>query len=157
MCHLSHSYHSGACLYFTFAFTPSGRREPLEEYDVVKRRSSRRSSTPGATLSHHHAVGTEHAPGSSRTSPRPASRWCAALLDGVDPGRNLNPGKIVASPAGALASADAAREHRPVNLDGPSLRIVAESADSERAAPRPAPEPHPAPEPAPERRPAPRP
>ena len=36
MCHLSHSYHSGACLYFTFAITPSGRREPLEEYDVVK-------------------------------------------------------------------------------------------------------------------------
>ena len=36
MCHLSHSYHSGACLYFTFAMAPSGRREPLEEYDVVK-------------------------------------------------------------------------------------------------------------------------
>ena len=24
MCHLSHSYHSGACLYFTFAFLPPG-------------------------------------------------------------------------------------------------------------------------------------
>ena len=29
MCHLSHSYHSGACLYFTFAITPSGRRDGL--------------------------------------------------------------------------------------------------------------------------------
>ena len=28
MCHLSHSYHSGACLYFTFAFVPvPGRAE----------------------------------------------------------------------------------------------------------------------------------
>ena len=26
MCHLSHSYHAGACLYFTFAITPSGRQ-----------------------------------------------------------------------------------------------------------------------------------
>ena len=36
MCHLSHSYHAGACLYFTFAIKPSGLREPLDEYDVVK-------------------------------------------------------------------------------------------------------------------------
>ena len=27
MCHLSHSYHSGACLYFTFAFKPSAARD----------------------------------------------------------------------------------------------------------------------------------
>ena len=36
MSHLSHSYHAGACLYFTFAITPSGRRDGLEEYGVVK-------------------------------------------------------------------------------------------------------------------------
>jgi alkyldihydroxyacetonephosphate synthase len=39
MCHLSHSYHSGACLYFTFAFkpsvAPSESRSSLEQYDVV--------------------------------------------------------------------------------------------------------------------------
>ena len=28
MCHLSHSYHSGACLYFTFAFEPAGGDDP---------------------------------------------------------------------------------------------------------------------------------
>jgi hypothetical protein len=48
-----------------------------------------------------------------------------------------------------------------VNLDGPSLRIVAESADSDRALPLPVPsppaEPHPDAEPVPERKPAPRP
>ena len=35
MCHLSHSYHSGACLYFTFAFRHDGV-DPLAQYDKVK-------------------------------------------------------------------------------------------------------------------------
>src|SRR5699024_6218274 len=35
MCHLSHSYHSGACLYFTFAFAHDGR-DPLRQYTAVK-------------------------------------------------------------------------------------------------------------------------
>ena len=61
MCHLSHSYHAGACLYFTFAFTPSGRRDGLEEYGVVKSAIQQAFVDNGGTLSHHHAVGTEHA------------------------------------------------------------------------------------------------
>ena len=35
------------------------------------------------------------ASGSSRTSPRPGAAMLRALFDGVDPGHNLNPGKIV--------------------------------------------------------------
>ena len=35
MCHLSHSYHSGACLYFTFAFRHDGV-DPLAQYDQLK-------------------------------------------------------------------------------------------------------------------------
>ena len=58
---LSHSYHAGACLYFTFALKPSGRREPLDEYDAVKSAIQQTFVDSGATLSHHHAVGTEHA------------------------------------------------------------------------------------------------
>ncbi|MDX2968600.1 FAD-linked oxidase C-terminal domain-containing protein [Kribbella solani] len=34
-CHLSHSYHSGSCLYFTFAFKQS-EGDPIARYDVVK-------------------------------------------------------------------------------------------------------------------------
>ena len=37
MCHLSHSYHAGACLYFTFALNPPSERDPLAQYGVVKR------------------------------------------------------------------------------------------------------------------------
>ena len=97
MCHLSHSYHSGACLYFTFGFKPSGAREPLEEYDVVKSAIQQTFVDSGATLSHHHAVGTEHAPWLEQDISAPGVAMLRALFDGMDPGANLNPGKIVSS------------------------------------------------------------
>jgi alkyldihydroxyacetonephosphate synthase len=161
MCHLSHSYHSGACLYFTFALTPSGRREPLEEYGVVKVAIQQAFIDSGATLSHHHAVGVEHARWLEQDISGPGVAMLRGLFDSVDPGGNLNPGKIVGTLPDALESADAARDHGAVNLEGPSLRIVAESAASDRAlslpAPAPLAEPDPDAEPAPERKPAPRP
>jgi alkyldihydroxyacetonephosphate synthase len=95
MCHLSHSYHAGACLYFTFAFKPSGRRDVLEEYDVVKDAIQQTFVDSGATLSHHHAVGTEHAKWLDEDISGPGVAMLRSLFDGVDPGANLNPGKIV--------------------------------------------------------------
>jgi alkyldihydroxyacetonephosphate synthase len=95
MCHLSHSYHAGACLYFTFAITPSGRRDGLEEYGVVKSAIQQAFVDNGATLSHHHAVGTEHAEWLEQDISAPGVRMLRALFDGTDPGANLNPGKIV--------------------------------------------------------------
>jgi len=95
MCHLSHSYHAGACLYFTFAITPSGERDSLEEYDVVKSAIQQAFVDSGATLSHHHAVGTEHARWLEQDISGPGVRMVEALLHGTDPGANLNPGKIV--------------------------------------------------------------
>jgi alkyldihydroxyacetonephosphate synthase len=97
MCHLSHSYHAGACLYFTFAFKPSGQRDVLEEYDVVKSAIQQKFVDSGATLSHHHAVGTEHAQWLEQDISGPGVAMLRALFDGVDPGANLNPGKIVSS------------------------------------------------------------
>ena len=88
----------------------SGRRaerDGLDEYDARQvARSSRRSSTTAATLSHHHAVGTEHArvARAGHLGAR-ASRCSRALFDGIDPGANLNPGKIV-GPAARPVAAD---------------------------------------------------
>jgi alkyldihydroxyacetonephosphate synthase len=95
MCHLSHSYHAGACLYFTFAFNPSGTREAIDEYDVVKTAIQQAFVDSGATLSHHHAVGTEHAQWLEEDISPAGVAMVRALFDGVDPGANLNPGKIV--------------------------------------------------------------
>jgi alkyldihydroxyacetonephosphate synthase len=95
MCHLSHSYHAGACLYFTFAFPPSGTRDELEEYGVVKAAVQQAFVDNGGTLSHHHAVGTEHAEWLEQDLSVPGVGMIKALFDGTDPGANLNPGKIV--------------------------------------------------------------
>jgi alkyldihydroxyacetonephosphate synthase len=103
MCHLSHSYHAGACLYFTFALNPPPGSDALAAYGVVKRAIQQSFVDSGATLSHHHAVGTEHAQWLEEDISTPGVAMLRALFDGTDPGANLNPGKIV-SPAGETVS-----------------------------------------------------
>jgi alkyldihydroxyacetonephosphate synthase len=95
MCHLSHSYHAGACLYFTFGINPAPDRDGLEQYDRVKTAMQQAFVDSGATLSHHHAVGTEHAQWLEEDISAPGVAMLRALFEGVDPGANLNPGKIV--------------------------------------------------------------
>jgi alkyldihydroxyacetonephosphate synthase len=107
MCHLSHSYHAGACLYFTFAFKPSPVADGIEQYERVKFAIQQTFVDCGATLSHHHAVGTEHARWLEEDISAPGVAMLRALFDGVDPGANLNPGKIVGSGEGRPASRSA--------------------------------------------------
>lgn len=95
MCHLSHSYHAGACLYFTFGFKPTDGGDMLAEYGVVKSAIQQAFVDNGATLSHHHAVGTEHSRWLEQDVSAPGVEMIRALFEGTDPGRNLNPGKIV--------------------------------------------------------------
>ncbi|WP_354701986.1 FAD-binding oxidoreductase [Paraconexibacter sp. AEG42_29] len=95
MCHLSHSYHAGACLYFTFAFEPAPGTDMIEQYDVVKKAIQQAFVDNGGTLSHHHAVGTEHSEWLEQDISAPGVVLLKALLHGTDPGANLNPGKIV--------------------------------------------------------------
>lgn len=95
MCHLSHSYHSGACLYFTFAFKESPGEDGLAQYDLVKQSIQQAFIDNGATLSHHHAVGVEHSAWLEADISAPGVAMLRALFDGVDPNRNLNPGKII--------------------------------------------------------------
>jgi alkyldihydroxyacetonephosphate synthase len=95
MCHLSHSYHAGACLYFTFAFEVTPGADMIVEYDVVKSAVQQAFVDHGATLSHHHAVGTEHAQWLEQDISAPGVVMLKALFEGTDPGGHLNPGKIV--------------------------------------------------------------
>jgi alkyldihydroxyacetonephosphate synthase len=95
MCHLSHSYHSGACLYFTFAFRHDGV-DPIAQYDVVKSAIQQSFVDSGATLSHHHAVGTEHSQWLEQDISAPGVHMLEGLFSAIDPGGNFNPGKIIA-------------------------------------------------------------
>lgn len=93
MSHLSHSYHSGACLYFTFAFVFGD--DPLGEYDKVKRAIQQAFVDAGGTISHHHGVGLEHAPWLEEDISTQGVAVMSGLFDAVDPGGNFNPRKIV--------------------------------------------------------------
>lgn len=95
MCHLSHSYHTGACLYFTFAYVSNPDTDPIEQYDTVKRAIQQSFVDNGGTLSHHHAVGVEHAPWMEQDISAPGVTMMRGLFAGVDPQENLNPGKIL--------------------------------------------------------------
>jgi alkyldihydroxyacetonephosphate synthase len=97
MCHLSHSYHSGACLYFTFAFQPGVEdfQEQLDKYWEVKRAIQQSFIDHGGTLSHHHGVGTDHAPWLEDDISPAGVDVMEGLFRAVDPGNNLNPGTLL--------------------------------------------------------------
>ena len=95
MCHLSHSYHSGACLYFTFAFKHDGV-DPLGQYEQLKNAIQQAFVDSAGTLSHHHAVGTEHAAWLEQDISAAGVHMIDGLFTAMDPGRNFNPGKIIA-------------------------------------------------------------
>ena len=92
--HMSHSYHSGACLYFTFAFPYSSHEQALEQYFTAKNAVQQSFVDLGSTVSHHHAVGTEHQPWITEDIGEVGVRMVKGLFADNDPGRNLNPGKV---------------------------------------------------------------
>jgi alkyldihydroxyacetonephosphate synthase len=95
MSHLSHSYHSGACLYFTFAFVMGD--DPEGEYDVVKSAIQQAFIDLGGVPSHHHGIGVEHAAWLPDVLSEQGIEVLEGLFSATDPGRNLNPAKITAS------------------------------------------------------------
>jgi alkyldihydroxyacetonephosphate synthase len=94
MCHLSHSYHSGACQYFTFAINDASEHN-METYDRVKRAIQQSFMENGGTISHHHGVGEEHSPWLYQDISPAGVFIQRKLFEGVDPGQNFNPGKII--------------------------------------------------------------
>ena len=93
MCHLSHSYHAGACLYFTFAFKAG--EDADREYATVKTAIQQAFVDHGGTLSHHHGVGMEHAPWMEQVVSEEGVSIMRSLFSATDPGNHLNPGKII--------------------------------------------------------------
>ena len=59
LAHLSHAYPDGCSIYFTFVATRAG--EPLSRYDALIDSALGAALAEGATLSHHHGVGSSKA------------------------------------------------------------------------------------------------
>jgi alkyldihydroxyacetonephosphate synthase len=93
-CHISHTYKTGACLYFTFAARQPDGRE-LEHYYEYKRLITDTILRLGGTLSHHHAVGIEHRPWIQQELSPAGLQALHALKSSLDPKRILNPGKLL--------------------------------------------------------------
>jgi len=93
-CHISHSYHSGASLYFTFAFIGGEPRGVLQRYLRVKKAAEDAFLASGATLSHHHAVGYEHLPWLEQDISAAGMAGLRGLKQGLDKDDVMNPGKL---------------------------------------------------------------
>jgi alkyldihydroxyacetonephosphate synthase len=109
MSHMSHSYHSGACLYFTFAFV--FKKDPIAEYNMVKSAIQQSFVDNDATLSHHHGVGVEHSAWLEEDISAQGVVVMRGLFTSADPGSNFNPGKI--TPEGATLKKTTAAAKKP--------------------------------------------
>ena len=140
MSHMSHSYHSGACLYFTFAFV--FKNDPVAEYNLVKNAIQQAFVDNDATISHHHGVGVEHSPWLEDDISAEGVVVMTALFTGADPGSNYNPGKIIAA-KGAEKSAGAAGRVGTAAKAAPAKAAPAKAAPAKaapaKAAPKKAP------------------
>ena len=92
-CHISHTYQSGASVYFTFGFRQKAGSE-MDQYLRAKRAIQQSFIDHGATLSHHHAVGTEHLPWLTDEISAPGVQAIAAVKHRLDPANIMNPGRL---------------------------------------------------------------
>ena len=97
MCHVSHAYRDGASLYFTFACR-ARRGSELEQWRAVKSAACEAIVAAEGTITHHHAVGRDHAPYMTAEVGELGVEVLAALKERLDPAGIMNPGKLL--PAG---------------------------------------------------------
>jgi alkyldihydroxyacetonephosphate synthase len=92
-CHVSHLYATGASLYFTVL----GRRsdEPAAQWRALKAAASEAIVAAGGTITHHHAVGRDHAPWMAAEVGELGLGVLQALKDRCDPAGIMNPGKLL--------------------------------------------------------------
>ncbi|MDN4161023.1 FAD-binding oxidoreductase [Nocardioides abyssi] len=93
LCHISHVYETGCSLYFTVA--AAGGSRSLERWQVAKTAASDAITRTGATITHHHAVGTDHRPWLPTEVGELGVSVLRAVKADLDPTGILNPGVLV--------------------------------------------------------------
>ncbi len=93
LCHISHVYPDGASLYYTFV-TPQSE-DPLAQWGQVKTAASRAIIDAGGTITHHHAVGTDHRTYLPAEIGEVGVGLLRAIKAELDPSGILNPGKLI--------------------------------------------------------------
>jgi alkyldihydroxyacetonephosphate synthase len=93
MCHISHAYPTGASLYFTVACGQGD--DPIGRWHTVKDAVGAAIAAAGGTITHHHAVGTEHQPWLAAEVGEIGVAVLRAVKNAVDPTGILNPGILI--------------------------------------------------------------
>lgn len=93
MCHISHTYPTGASLYFTVVAKQLD--DPIAQWRIAKSAASEAMVASGATITHHHAVGADHRRWMSAEIGDLGVRVLRAVKRELDPTAVLNPGKLV--------------------------------------------------------------
>jgi len=94
MGHISHVYESGASLYFTF-LARQHEDDPIGQWRAAKGAALEAIFAGGGTLTHHHAVGRDHALWMEREIGTGGIQALQALKSELDPRGIMNPGKLL--------------------------------------------------------------
>jgi alkyldihydroxyacetonephosphate synthase len=117
LCHISHVYPTGASLYFTVVAAAGA--DPIARWQRAKQAAGDAIAAHGATITHHHAVGTDH----RRWLPAEVGELGVAVLRAVkrvlDPAGILNPGKLLPGEQPAAAAPPVGRSPAPDAPDSP--------------------------------------
>ena len=94
MCHVSHLYPSGASLYFTFIARGQAGEE-VDQWRAAKTAACDAIVASGGSISHHHAVGADHAPWLHHEAGGGGLDLLRAAKAQLDPAGIMNPGKLL--------------------------------------------------------------
>src|SRR3954451_17480761 len=93
-CHVSHLYETGASLYFTVLAAAEQGRE-VEQWTAAKSAANDAIVRTGATITHHHAVGTVHRDHVAAEIGDVGIAALRAVKRQLDPAGIINPGKLL--------------------------------------------------------------
>lgn len=93
-CHVSHLYAAGASLYFS-VIAKQDPADPVGQWRAAKRAANDALAAAGATITHHHAVGADHAPWLAAEVGDPGVALLRAVKSHLDPAGIMNPGKLL--------------------------------------------------------------
>ncbi|MBU6313336.1 MAG: FAD-binding oxidoreductase, partial [Actinomycetales bacterium] len=94
MSHISHVYETGASLYTT-VIAVADQGDPVGQWSRAKRAVTDAICEHGGTITHHHAVGRDHAPWLIREIGPLGMDVLESVKSGIDPSSVMNPGVLL--------------------------------------------------------------
>ena len=91
-CHVSHLYPTGASLYFTLLGAQTD--DPVGQWGAIKAAASRAIVDAGGTITHHHAIGRDHAPYLGDEIGSLGLELLRVVKERCDPAGIMNPGTL---------------------------------------------------------------